>query len=87
MLSLPAVSVNVAPATSTVIVPAELGVNVAVYTNPLPEKSFKVAPETVISLELKPMFGSDIVNLIDKVLIVEFPPLIRSSDSITNEGA
>jgi hypothetical protein len=66
VLSLPRVSVNVAPATEMEPVPdcvLLVGVNVAVYVVPLPAKLSMAPPVTVTSLEMKFDDVSDSVNV------------------------
>ena len=63
VLSFPAASVNVLPATLMVQAPSAVGVNVAVYEVPEPAKSESVPFVTVISAASKSVVFADDVNV------------------------
>ena len=73
-LPLPAESVNLSAATSIVAAPSAVGVNVAVYVVPLPEKELNVPFDNVISPTTKFVVDSLDVKVNDK-LPVKLPPL------------
>jgi hypothetical protein len=81
VLPLPAESVNALPATEIDAVPVELavGVKVAVYDVPEPEKDDNVPPETVTSPTTKSEEDSDNVNVIVSVwLAFNVPDPVRA---------
>jgi len=71
VFSLPDASVNTPVATLIVFVPSPLGVKVAVYTDPLPDKDPIEPPDKVISVATKFVVTSlDVnVNAIDVALL------------------
>ena len=71
VFSLPTASVNTPAATLIVFVPSPLGVKVAVYTDPLPDKEPIEPPDKVISPATKLVVTSlDVnVNAIDVALL------------------
>ena len=71
---MPAESVNLSAATSIVALPSAVGVNVAVYVVPLPEKELNDPFDNVISPTTKFVVDSLDVKVNDK-LPVKLPPL------------
>ena len=74
VLSFPAASVNVLPATLMVQAPSAVGVNVAVYEVPEPAKSESVPFVTVISAASKSSVLSEAVNVRLSVTSEEVSP-------------
>ena len=76
---LPAASVNVFAATSMVAAPLAVGVNVAVYTVPEPEKVLPIEPlVTVISDEIKFVVASLDVKISGKVASLVVAPSLTA---------
>ena len=82
VLPLLAESVNVPAPTSMVVAPGALGVNVAVYTVPDPEKPLILPPDTVASPSAKSVVPSLAVKVsvrvassVDEPLVTVVPPL------------
>ena len=86
MLPLPTASVNAFAATSMLADPSAVGVNVAVYTVPLPEKLLKVPLDTVTSSTSKFVVDSLDVNVSDSVASFVVPPLFTSAAMIVIPG-
>ena len=86
MLPLPTASVNAFAATSMLADPSAVGVNVAVYAAPLPEKLLKVPLVTVTSPASK--FVVDSLDLNDSVSVASFvtSPLFASAAVIVIPG-
>ena len=70
-----------------VATPSATGVNVAVYTVPLPEKLLKVPLDTVTSSTSKFVVDSLDVNVSDSVASFVVPPLFTSVAVIVIPGA
>ena len=78
MLPLPAASVNLFAPTSMVAAPPAVGVNVAVYEVPLPEKPLKAPLVTVTSPSTKSVVDSLDVKVKVKVASLVVEPLLTA---------
>ena len=78
VFSLPTASVNTPAATLIVFAPSPLGVKVAVYTDPLPDKEPIEPPDKVISVAIKFVVGSLDVN----VNATDDSPLVAALDTV-----
>jgi len=87
VFSLPTASVNTPAATLIVFAPSPLGVKVAVYTEPLPDKEPIEPPDKLISVATKFVVTSLDVNVkaIDDSLDVA--PLVTVDEVIVIVGA
>ena len=86
MLPLPTASVNAFAATSMLADPSAVGVNVAVYAAPLPEKLLKVPLVTVTSSTPKSVVDSLDVNVSDSVASFVVSPSFTSAAVIVIVG-
>ena len=77
---LPALSVKLPAATSTVTAPSDVGVRVTVYVVPDPEKLLRAAFETLMSSTAKSVVGSESVNVSVSVSSFDAPPSDTAAD-------
>ena len=87
VFSLPTASVNTPAATLIVFVPSPLGVKVAVYTDPLPDKEPIVPPDNVISVVTKFVVTSLDVNVKGIDELFDVAPLVTVDEVIVIVGA
>ena len=78
VFALPTASSNTSAATLIVFAPSPLGVKVAVYTDPLPDKEPIEPPDKVISVAIKFVVGSLDVN----VNATDDSPLVAALDTV-----
>ena len=86
VFSLQTSSVNTPAATLIVFVPSPLGVKVAVYTDPLPEKEPIEPPDKVISVATKFVIGSLDVNVKGIDELFDVAPLVTVDEVIVIVG-